>query len=682
MTDQAGARLRWGAAGLLTALSLLPLTAWIPGGQDAGLLRAAADEWWSGSLIVAGVAVLLTYLARGVPALWRAEGWSGLVARADLLAPRRTALVAAFGALLYMALAWLIHSARPLLIDELVQVWQARVYASGHLWVPSTGHPELFGITNTVDHAGRVFGQFPAGGPAMLALGSLVGAEWIVGPLFAALGLWWWGATLRRTGEPPVSATNALLLLLLAPFPLFMSASHMNHVTALTWTLGGIAGLAAVVTSERPRPGMALGLGLAFGLAASIRPVDAAAFGAPAGLWLFVRALRDRRRALECVLAGAGMALPMVATFYVNAQTTGHPLLFGYTMLWGPEHGLGFHEGPWGPPHTPLRGLEQINGYLIHLQVRLLETPFPSLLPALAVLAFGGPLKPFDRYLALGSALILGAYWAYWHNGFYLGPRFLYSVVPFALLLTARWGSVVREKWGSGSVPHRLWTYAALVGGVLAVGLNIPLRGKQYAHALLTPRRRIQVDAAAAGATNALVLVRQSWGAQVVTRMWGRGLTPSTEEFVYWRSDMCAIEETLGRLERAGMRDKGAREALVALTADSLRVVDSVLSADETERLLPDALYTPTCYQRVLDDRRGFTVYPPTVLDNVSGNVYVQDQHVLDTAALAMYPDRAVFLLVPDDTTRGAPPRFHRAPRDSLLRAWGLPPDWAPAAAR
>lgn len=674
--------LRLAAVAPLALLALLPVADWIPGGLTVPFYRLVLDEWWSGTLLVAGLGVVLALASRRLPALWREGTWTRIVDRLAFDRAAPVAILAAIAAALYAVVAWTVHSARPLLIDEQVQVWQARILASGHLWSPSTGHPELFGVTNVVDHGGKVFSQFPVGGPAMLALGSLVGAEWLVGPVFAALGLWWWGSTLRRTGEAPRSATGALLLLAFAPFAVFMSGSHMNHVTSLAWILAGMAGLAAVTTSPTPRPLAALASGLGFGLAATIRPVDAMAFGAPAGLWLFARALRDRKHLLECALAAVGMALPILAMCWVNAETTGHPFLFGYTLLWGPEHGLGFHQVPWGPAHTPLRGVELINLYLLQLQVRFLETPFPALLPALAVLAFGSRFRPFDRYLLISGAAILGAYWAYWHNGNFLGPRFVYTLLPVATLLTARFGSLLAERWGEGALPHRVGTYTVLVGGAIAIGVSVPIRVRQYSNGLLTSRFPVEQEAVTAGAVQGLVLVRESWGAQLITRMWGLGLPPATEELVYWNADMCKMERTIDSLERAGASGPTATSALVALAADSAHVIDSVLSVDVTERYLPGVQYDGVCRTRLAGDAAGFTVYPPLLFDDKSGNVYVHDQHARDTIALAMYPERPVFVLTPADTSLGALPHFHSAPRDSLLRAWGLPPDWRPAGAR
>jgi hypothetical protein len=389
---------------------------------------------------------------------------------------------------------------------------------------------------------------------------------------------------------------------------------------------------------------------------------------------VFIRALKDRSRIAECLLTAFGMAIPLGATLWVNAETTGHPLQFGYTLLWGAGHELGFHAAPWGPPHTPLRGLELVNLYLLHLQSFFLETSFPALIPALLVLALGRAWKPFDRYLAVSGALLLGLYWAYWHHGFYLGPRFVYPHLPVLALWTARLGTTLSDRWGRGALPERIWVFTALMGALLALGLNIPLRIKQYRNAFLSLRWPAEAAAEAAGAQDALVLVRESWGAQSLARMWGVGMSRSEADFVYQRADMCRIETTLTTLERENRRNAAATEALLALTADSMQVMDSILSTDHTENTIPGAVYTPPCLARLRDDFRGFTLYPPVMLEDRHGNVYARDLHARDTIALARFPDRPIFLVVPDDTTLGAMPKFHPVRRDSLLADWGLLP--------
>jgi len=55
--------LRLAAVAPLAALALLPVADWIPGGLSVPFYRLALDEWWSGTLLVVGLAVVLSYFA-------------------------------------------------------------------------------------------------------------------------------------------------------------------------------------------------------------------------------------------------------------------------------------------------------------------------------------------------------------------------------------------------------------------------------------------------------------------------------------------------------------------------------------------------------------------------------------------------------------------------------------------
>ena len=343
---------------LVAALAFLPIANWIPGGNEVESYRSVTSEWLNGSMIVLGVAIVLTILSRKLPSLWREDPLRRVIALASRRPLLTATVIAALAFALYCTVALAILGGRPLNLDELVQVLQAQIFTQGRLSLPLSSHPAFFSSMNVVETHGRYFAQFPAGGPAMMAIGVLLGATWIVGPLCCAITVLAFSIYLRAAEPRQGIALGALLLFAFAPFVFFVSGSHMNDVTSLMWTAIAIAAMAMVLSAEQPRPALALLSGLAFGFAATIRPVDALAFALPAGLWYLVRALRDRARWRDAIPAAIGVAIPLAALLWINARTTGAPLLFGYEALWGKAHNLGFHAAPWGTVHTPARGLE------------------------------------------------------------------------------------------------------------------------------------------------------------------------------------------------------------------------------------------------------------------------------------------------------------------------------------
>ena len=659
-------------AALVAILAFLPIANWIPGGHSAPWYAGTLQGWLSGSAIAVGVGIVLTIFSRRAASLWRPGAMDGVVAFWEQR-PVGAAAVIVLGAFaMYVWAALHVLGGRPLLIDELVQVLQAQMYARGELWRPVFSHPEFFSSMHVVDTHGKFYSQFPAGGPAMLTLGVLAGAPWLVGPVCGAAGVAAFAAYVRRTEARPGAALLATLLFACAPFAVFMSGSHMNHVTALMWVAIAMAAMAPVMTSDAPRPWLALACGLGFGMAGTIRPVDALAFALPAGIWFLVRALRDPRRWADALPAALGVALPLAGLLWVNAQTTGAPLRFGYEVLWGKSHELGFHRAPWGMSHTPARGLELVNLYFLRLQTYFLETPIPSLVPAIAALALTRRLDRFDRYLLWASALLVGLYFAYWHDGFYLGPRFVYLLLLPMAIWTARFFPMARERLAG--LAYRGVVYSSLCAVLIAVGVNVPIRTRQYEHGLLTMRWDADAAAARAGVRHALVFVRESWGAELVARMWEMGITRPQTELIYRHVDACALDLRLTQLEQSGVHDSAAFDALHPLLRDSAQVIGSPYSPDTTERFLPGQAYTQACVAHINEDRQGFTLFTPLLLAHGGGNVYARDLGARDTLLIHAYPGRPLYLLRPPSSRIGTMPRFYALPRDSLARAWGVPP--------
>jgi len=569
----------------------------------------------------------------------------------------------------YAVVASAVFSRVPISIDELVQLVQARTFAGGRLWQPASPTPEFFSALNMVDVNGRYYSQFPPGGPAMMAVGVLFGAPWLIGPICGAIAVAAFWAYVRVVEPRRGVAVGASILFTIAPFAVFMAGSHMNHVPTLMWLVIAMASMAHVMSSDRPRPWLALLNGIALGCAATIRPVDAFAFALPAAAWYAAVALGSRARWRDLVAVGVGVALPFAAMMWVNAQTTGGPLLFGYQVLWGKSHDLGFHRAPWGIAHTPARGLELINLYLLRLQTYLYEASVPSLLPVIGALYLTPKADRHDRYLLASTVLVLAMYFAYWHDGFIFGPRFVFAMLPMLALWTARFPALVRERFGAGLGYRTTW-YGFAVAAVLAAFVSVPARAREYSRSFVPMRLDYLGPARRANVENALIFVRESWGTQLMARMWALGVSRSETELLYGKVDACALESRIGTLEQQGTRGDAAFAALAPLLADSSRIVKSPFSPDVTERYLEGSRYTPVCIQRVTEDRVGFTLLAPLLYKEWGSNVYARDMHDRNRALMRQYPNRRVYLLRPPNNDTGSQPELVPLRQDSVITAW------------
>lgn len=645
-------------------LGLVPIVNLIPGGRSAGWYDAVASQWLTGSMVVLGVALLGAIVGRHVRI--STGPWDRLVTRAEGAPGLTGFLLGVSGFALYAVVAWRVFSASPLHLDEVAQVVQARILAQGKVWLAAPSAPEFRSLLHILDSDGKWYAQFPPGGPLVLVPGVWLGATWLVGPVLGGASVAaFWGIARRLL--PAGAALGTSILFLSTPFVVTMSASHMNHVAALWWLL--VASLAIVRVGEGAGGWWPLVLGLSLGMLAATRPVDAAAYALPAGAWMSWRARGGGAAAREWLLSGVGVALPVAALLWWNVATTGSPTLLAYEKLWGPEHGLGFHQPPWGEAHTPAAGLELVSLYFLRLQTYLFETPVPSLVFVAAGLAVARLRSAVERTWLAGGVLLVLLYFMYWHDGFYLGPRFMYLLAPFFVLVTGGLVSRLGALVTNDLVRRGAWS-ALAASGVMAVTLNVPERWGQYSAGLSIMRQDPVALVERAGVRGSLILVRESWGAQLVARLWALGVTRSETEGLYRRVDACALDEGIDALERAGVRGAAATAALRPLMRDSLQLVASPWSPDGSERALPGRTYGARCQARILEDRAGFTVFGAVLARDWGTNTFARDLHARDTLLLKELGERPLYLLRTAGPESGAPLELVPLARDSVLASW------------
>lgn len=595
-------------AAVCAALGVFPLANVLTAGGAIPWWDHAVREWLVRGIVIVALCTLVAILLG--PRLDAAfQGATRLV-----LSVPSTAFAAAMTSIAFAAsvvLAWYCFAGQPFTSDEMAQQWHGRILLSGQLWAEAEPLREFFNTAPVHDRAGRWFSQYPIGGPGLIAAGLVLGGAWVVNPLLLALLTWHLYRFLAIAfGEGTARFTT--LLFVASPMVLIMAASQMNHVPALAFTVMALAALAQWDRSDDPHAQMrqAIVIGLALGAVALVRPLDALVVGLVFGAFQAwrARASPPRWRSLTAqLLAGS---IPVAILLLANARTTGMPLLFAYEALNGPEHGVGFHTDPTGQMHTPARGLTLVSGYLLRLSLYLFEWPLPGVLFVVAGLAAIRRPTRWDVLLAGIIAGFLVAYGAYWFDGFFSGPRFLFTAVPAFVYFAARAPRAV-----SDAVPRAAIRRALLLVVPLCVATGWLVPGVSSARARVAlyrdQRTKLKTDVDAqverAELHDALVFINEGWRGRLLARLRVLGASQFRADRIVSSVDACALQSALDAQD--GPRGGGLEEVVASARAYGDARLVAGRPADQTIALVPGSTPSPECLSEFQRDTSGTMPY-------------------------------------------------------------------------
>jgi len=592
----------WGsslAAVLLLALGLFPGPT-LALRHDPGMFSdvvvhfANSLYYWIGAVfLIVGTAVVL---ANTAPEYFDRAWTSERTWVRNIPASRFLLSVASFAALAALAASTYALSRSPTSSDEISQLFHARILLTGRLSLSPDPNPEFFAIDDIIDR-GRWYSQFPIGGPAFFAIWILLRSAWLANAVLAALtvvNVYRFASRAYGEGAARVGA----ILTASSPFVLLMSGSYMNNTLVLYLASSALAELPTVLggTASRRRLS-AIIMGTSVGAAVAVRPLDGAVAAAVFGGFVAVESVRKRDIAPVLWAAVAG-AIPIGLLLLVNWRTTGAPLLFGYEVQCGANHSLGFHDDPSGNPHTPTRGLVLVIKYLMQLNWSLFEWPVPGLLIVSAGLLLTGKLRSWDRLLVTWIGLQIVAYGAYWHSGLFLGPRYLFTVVPAFLLIAAR-GILIAESVFSAPVRRSVvaagaacilssWTIPMTPSG--AIGEAVLIRSVRGG--LKTDLDSVRGEVSG---QRALIFVRETASTRLLRRLWGLGVSRPLAARLFNQKDHCALLEAVSLEERQKI---SAAERAIALAAVKPYVPVTgyrVRTVDPGFRITDSTSITPRC---------------------------------------------------------------------------------------
>jgi len=535
---------------------------------DAHNLRALPLDgvtlyWTVGAMLLVAPLLALTTL----PGDWFERWWDAATTRIMSVPPRTFAAgIVVVTTALAVGFAFYCFDTRPTTSDEIAQLWHARALLRGRLFLPPDPDPEFFAIDNVIDRPVWM-SQFPIGGPAVLAIGLTFGAAWIVNPLLTGLtALNVYRFAQRVYGETQARAAAAVFAA--SPMVMIMGGSHMNH-TATAWLVTlAMAALPAWLdaASRSARVRQSAAIGLAVGAAAAIRPLDAAIAATLIGAAMAYGILRDRTRLVALGVTALAGAIPVAALLYVNWRTTGAPLRFAYTVLWGPDHSLGLHDDPTGVPHTPWRAFLLAVRYVSETNWYTTTWPVPMLLIVAIGLVATRRFRQWDLWLAGFFGLQLAAYTLYWHDGQFAGPRFLFSAVPALLILVAR-APFALAAFQLGAWRRVVYALLPVCIGAAWIRPMVPFGVQgvalEYRAARAALKRDAPPDTLMQKLPRALVFVQEALDARLVRRLWVLGVSRGDAARLMRDADACEMLEAIRNEERRPPADSAGRRSRI-----------------------------------------------------------------------------------------------------------------------
>ncbi|MBI4533803.1 MAG: glycosyltransferase family 39 protein [Candidatus Melainabacteria bacterium] len=425
--------------------------------------------------------------------------------------------------------SYLVFEHIPHVQDSICQFFHAKMFALGHVAVPVPEPKEAFKFEYMLaDTSWRSL--YPPGHCALLALGFLINAPWIINPLLGSLSVLLLYPLGRELYGRQVGFL-AMILAMFSPFLMFMSSEFMNHTSTLFFLEVFMLGLVLMVKPPPSRAGCLQGMkrktyfwaavaGAALGFGLLIRPLSCLAVAMPMIVYVLIKAKNCQHRTkvkwcLGVLSLCCGVFIAIYGLF--NQLTNGSILKTGIEVYGGKEILPGFHETTHRFGHTPLQGLTNTLKNLNGLNYFLFGWPIPSLVFLPLVAGWKGR-NIWDLLLSLSFVSLVAAYFYYWYQDWCFGPRFLFEASFVLILLTARCVLAIPEIVASlaGSINKALiHTCMALVLALCFTGyllIYFPASARYYANSFWRVNAKLIKAVQKAQLRHAVVFVKSYYG--------------------------------------------------------------------------------------------------------------------------------------------------------------------------
>ena len=282
---------------------------------------------------------------------------------AKTLLTRCQALVAAlaFAAfLMSAAISGRVYERLPHMEDEIAYLYQAKIFARGHLAVETPQPPQAYWQVFVADYNGLRFAKYTPGWSILLSLGVNLGQTWVINAFLAMLTVplvWQLG---RQLFNPDVGLMAAGLTAF-SPMALLLNGSLMGHAASFFFTMLFLLAYRQIEKTHRLRWGIAAGAAL--GWVVLLRSMTAVGIALPFVIWSVLRLLdvRSWRRLRQTFLPLLSLSIAALLTASIipiyNHAVTGDARKNLYTLIWEYDqpgfgeccgrHGHTLHKAVW-----------------------------------------------------------------------------------------------------------------------------------------------------------------------------------------------------------------------------------------------------------------------------------------------------------------------------------------------
>jgi hypothetical protein len=390
--------------------------------------------------------------------------------------------------------------------DEYSYLLQARTFLAGRItYPPMSVRPDLFHQMHVLNEHRTVSRYFPLTGLWMVpfvAIDQPVWGHWLAGGIASMF----FYLAMRQIAKPRAAFVGGLLISLspgLAVFSNLLLAHHpvMLALSIFTWSF-----FRMMSTSNFA---YALLSGIALALAMLGRPMTAAGYALPFGLWLAAQLFQQRKARLLAI----GLALPIMSGLAVlamfNLESTGswrRTAYQEYTDLFTPRHRYGFNNGAvrpdadqskvltnydrWATNLTPAIAAENVkNRFVASLQWSLAIFPLLFGVAMAAQFCFRQAVtdgtapvaNPTGTRLFFASVFTLHmVHVPYWFDGI-MHWHYVFETAP-VLLLLAGVGLYATSERLAEFLPARVavgWIVSFVVVGLLPGWFAVPVFDSQ-----------------------------------------------------------------------------------------------------------------------------------------------------------------------------------------------------------